>query len=186
MLKPWTEYKTFGEIGTDLSRDQNPSPVRVRQATLKDLDGMMRIEELCFRDERFDRGTVKAYISRRDAFAMIAVEGGDIVGSAMASLSTRLDCGRIGSVAVLDGFRGRGFGRRLLEACEKEFRRRGVARFMLEVAVDNADAVRLYEGNGYRIVGVVEGYYSKGQDAYVMEKRLGMTGRRVKVMVKPS
>ena len=160
--------------------------MRVRQATLNDLDGMMKIEQLCFGDERFDRGTVKAYISRKDAFAIIAVEGGLIAGAAMASVSTRLDCGRIGSVAVIDTFRGKGLGKRLLEACEKEFRRRGIARFMLEVAVDNKDAVRLYEGNGYQIVGVVEGYYSIGKDAYVMEKRQGMAGRRVKVRVKPS
>ena len=160
--------------------------MKVRQATLKDLDGMMSIEELCFGDEKFDRGTVKAYISRRDAFAMIAVEGDRIVGAAMASVSIRLDCGRIGSVAVLDRYRGKGLGKRLLKACEKEFRRRGVARFMLEVAVDNQDAVRLYEGNGYRVVGVVEGYYSRGKDAYVMEKSPGMTGRRVKVKVRPS
>ncbi|HIH00524.1 TPA: GNAT family N-acetyltransferase [Thermoplasmata archaeon] len=155
--------------------------MRVRPATLKDLDGMMRIEELCFGDERFDRGTVRAYIGRRDAFAMIAVEGGVIAGAAMAAVSKRLDCGRIGSVAVLDSFRGKGLGRKLLEACEKEFRRRGVGRFMLEVAVDNQDAVRLYENSGYKVIGVAEGYYSNGKDAYVMEKSFGMTGRRVKV-----
>lgn len=155
--------------------------MKIRLATLKDLDGMMNVEELCFGDERFDRGTVKAYISRKDAFAMVAVDGKDTIGAAMATVSTRLGCGRIGSVAVLDSHRGRGQGRRLLVACEKEFLRRGVARLMLEVAVDNADAVRLYEGSGYRIVGVVEGYYSNGKDAYIMEKDLAMTGRRVRV-----
>jgi ribosomal protein S18 acetylase RimI-like enzyme len=155
-------------------------------ATPEDLDGMMRIEELCFGDGRFDIGTVMAYITRKDAFAVVATSGEGIAGAAMGMVSTRLDCGRVASVAVLRSHRGRGLGRELLAACEKEFHRRGVRRFMLEVAVDNDEAVKLYEACGYQISAVIEGYYSSGKDAYIMEKNSTMEGRRVKVKVRPS
>lgn len=155
--------------------------MKIRLATTKDLDGMMNIEELCFGEERFDRGTVRAYMSRRDAFAMVAVEGKVTAGAAMGMVSTRLGCGRIGSVAVLGRYRGKGLGKRLLEACEKEFLKRGVTRFLLEVSVDNIEAVRLYESCGYQVTGVMEGYYSNKRDAYLMEKDVTLEGRRVRV-----
>lgn len=155
--------------------------MRIRLATTKDLDGMMNIEELCFGDERFDRGTIRAYMSREDAFAIVAADETGIVGAAMGMVSTRLGFGRIGSVAVLGEHRGKGLGKMLLDACEKEFRRRGVTRFMLEVSVDNYEAVRLYEANGYQTKGVIKGYYSQEKDAYFMEKDVTMDGRRVRV-----
>jgi ribosomal protein S18 acetylase RimI-like enzyme len=158
--------------------------VKIRLATTKDLKGMMRIEELCFGDERFDSGTVRAYLTRKDAFAVVAVAKEGVVGAAMGIVATRLGCGRIGSVAVLRDYRGKGLGRKLLEACENEFRARGITHFMLEVAVDNVEAIGIYEANGYRINSVIGGYYSRGKDAYFMEKDVTMQGRRVKV--KPS
>ncbi len=155
--------------------------VKVRPATPKDLEGMMRIEELCFGDERFDSETVRAYLARTDAFAIVAVTKDGIVGAAMSTASARLGRGRIGSVAVLEGHRGKGVGKKLLEACETEFRARGITQFLLEVAVDNIDAIKLYEANGYRISDIIGGYYSRGKDAYLMEKDVTMEGRRVRI-----
>ncbi len=184
MLKTQTEYKTFGTVGTDLLREQHIPGVEIRLATLEDLDGMMRIEELCFGDERFDRGTVRAYLTRRDAFALVATAEDRVVGASMGMVSTRLGCGRIGSVAVVDTHRGKGIGKMLLNACEEEFRKRGITHFLLEVGVDNSDAVKLYETNGYISKGVISGYYSKGRDAFFMEKDVIMEGKKTRV--KPS
>lgn len=181
MLKTQTEYKTFGERESTYLRTSMTNIMKIRLAAPEDLEGMMRIEDLCFGDERFDSETVRAYLARKDAFAVVAVTKEGVVGSAMGTASARLRCGRIGSVAVLRGHRGMGVGNRLLEACEMEFRARGITHFLLEVAVENVDAIKLYEANGYRINNVIGGYYSRGKDAYLMEKDVAMEGRRVKI-----
>jgi len=155
--------------------------VKIRLAAPEDLKGMMRVEELCFGDERFDSETVRTYLTRKDSFAIVAVTKESIVGTVMGTASAKLGCGRIGSVAVLGDQRSKGVGNKRREACEMECRARGITHFLLEVAVDNVDAIKLSDADGYRINNVIGGYYSRGKDAYLMEKDVTMEGRRVRI-----
>ncbi len=56
------------------------------------------------------------------------------------------------AVAVDDAQRGSGIGSRLLDAMEDRARARGAERFVLDVAVKNTGARRLYERRGMREV----------------------------------
>lgn len=153
----------------------------IRLATEEDLEGIMRIERACFRKDRFDVGTVRTFLRRKDSFVFVAVDGGDVVGAAMCACSTRFARGRIASVAVLEEHRRMGTGAVLLEAAEGELRTRGVGTAVLEVDVDNESAVKLYISHGYEIKGTMKDYYSRGRDAFYMEKDIAMRGRRVRV-----
>jgi ribosomal protein S18 acetylase RimI-like enzyme len=155
--------------------------VEIRLASEDDLEGIMRIEKACFREDRFDIGTVRTFLRRKDSFVVVAVEGDDVVGAAMCACSTRLARGRIASVAVLEEHRRRGTGAVLLEASEDELRTRGVGTAVLEVDVDNESAVKLYVSHGYDVKGTMRDYYSRGRDAFYMEKDIAMRGRRVRV-----
>ena len=44
---------------------------------------------------------------------------------------------------------------------------------MLEVGVNNASAIALYEKLGYENISTRKGYYGPGLDAFVMRKELG-------------
>ena len=60
-------------------------------------------------------------------------------------------------------------GRALLEALLAEARRRRVGSMLLEVAVDNAPAQKLYAAYGFEPIGVRRGYYQPSNtDALVM------------------
>ena len=77
------------------------------------------------------------------------------------------------NVAVHPERRGLGHGRALVEAviAEAEVARTRVV--YLEVRAGNVIARRLYRQLGFRDLGVRRGYYGPGQDAIVMELRLG-------------
>lgn len=57
---------------------------------------------------------------------------------------------------VRPDFRGRGAGRAIVAAAEKQARETGNFEFALGVGLDNADAARLYVRLGYRRSGVID------------------------------
>lgn len=81
--------------------------------------------------------------------------------------------GHVVSIAVLEEFRGQGIGRTLMllgmEAMRKHY---GAKEVYLEVRVTNTPAIRLYEKLGFVKVKRITGYYSDGEDAFVMAKEL--------------
>ena len=82
-----------------------------------------------------------------------------------------LDEGDIGNVAVAPDSRRRGIGAALLKALFAESERRGAAVLQLEVREGNFAARRLYEKNGFEIVGKRKNYYEKpAEDAILMSK----------------
>jgi len=77
------------------------------------------------------------------------------------------------NVAVHPAWRRRGVGRRLVEAVLEEGRATHARSVFLEVRAGNAPARRLYARLGFGELGLRRGYYGVGQDAIVMERRLG-------------
>ena len=86
-------------------------------------------------------------------------------------IEIEVDEGDIGNVAVAPDSRRRGIGAALLKALFAESERRGAAVLQLEVRESNLAARRLYEKNGFEIVGKRKNYYEKpAEDAILMSK----------------
>ncbi|MFG1880635.1 ribosomal protein S18-alanine N-acetyltransferase [Micromonospora sp. NPDC049102] len=80
-------------------------------------------------------------------------------------------------IAVRRDVQRRGIGRVLLEELLAEADRRGARSTLLEVAVDNAAAQRLYATYGFEPIGVRRGYYQPSNtDALVMRRDAEPTG----------
>ncbi len=147
--------------------------VLFRLADESDLPGLMNIEEDSFGMERFSPEVVRAFVERDNAFIIVAVDDGEIVGSAMAMYSEEASEGKIASIAVLKNDRGQGVGGHLLEECEGVFKKHGLSRYSLEVETTNEPAVALYMSRGYSAKGLINDFYGPGRHAYCMEKKVG-------------
>ncbi|MDB5289955.1 MAG: N-acetyltransferase, partial [Phycisphaerales bacterium] len=111
------------------------------------------------------------YLQQRDsAVFLVAEKGGQVVGDGIALLRNQKGrvSGRVYSLVVSDAHRGQRIGQKLLRAMLEELAKRGAGRVYLEVEQSNAAAIRLYEQNGFRRIGVLPDYYDDGQHAVHM------------------
>lgn len=76
------------------------------------------------------------------------------------------------TIDVLQEFRRQGVGTKLMSVAETWARKTRMQLIYLETAEDNLAAQKFYEGRGYRKVETIERYYTTGQAAWVMIKRL--------------
>lgn len=102
-------------------------------------------------------------------YYVAALEDGALVG--YGGLAVSGTDAWVQNIAVRRDAQRRGTGRALLEALLAEARRRGARAVLLEVAVDNVPAQRLYAAYGFEPVGVRRGYYQpSNKDALVMRR----------------
>lgn len=85
-----------------------------------------------------------------------------------------VDDAEIVTLATRPDRRGKGLAGHLLDAVIRETRRLGINRLLLDVAEDNAPALRLYVSRGFQTDGRRKGYYThNGQpsvDAILMSR----------------
>ena len=146
----------------------------LRDMRRDDLGAVLDIERRSFA-QPWSRAFFEKELATPFARLIVAVEAGR-VGPTVVGYTCRwrvTDEVHILNVAVHPDRRGRGFGRLLLEGTLGEARSSRARIVYLEVRAGNVVARRLYRSVGFRELGVRRGYYGPGQDAIVMELRLG-------------
>ena len=76
------------------------------------------------------------------------------------------------TVGVVPNHRGKGVARQLMELLTNWAHNQGSTAMMLEVKVDNAEAIGLYESLGYSKLNTRKDYFGPGLDALVMRLEL--------------
>jgi ribosomal-protein-alanine N-acetyltransferase len=163
----------------------------MRRATAADLDRILEIERLSF-PAPWPRDYLAQHLGN-DGFMVVEHEarvvGYTVIGVKIPSFLARLErrtralltgqepeepppVGHILNIAVDPAFRGRGLGKRLLEYALEYCRQLGAEQIELEVRTGNDAAIALYQKYGFVIRELVPCYYSDGEDAFVMVKRL--------------
>ncbi|MBE7092682.1 MAG: ribosomal-protein-alanine N-acetyltransferase [Clostridiales bacterium] len=79
-----------------------------------------------------------------------------------------LDEGDINNIAVKKEYRGKGFGKMLMNALTEEAKEQNIKAMTLEVRVSNKSAIELYKKFGFVEAGVRKKYYSDSEDALIM------------------
>ncbi len=146
--------------------------ISIRPAALKDIGALVGLENRSFEADRISRRSFRALIERPTAAAIVAEADGKLAGYAMVLFRDGTAVARLYSIAVDPLAAPKGTGAVLLNAAETEAFAHDRITMRLEVREDNARAIRLYEGAGYRRIGKYHDYYADHADALRYEKRL--------------
>ena len=147
-------------------------PISMAAMTLDDLDGVLDIEQVSFQTP-WSRSAFRYELTQnRVARSVVLRVGGEIAGYlCLWEIGHEI---HITNLAVHPRFRRRGVARALLGQTMEGARRSGVELLFLEVRPTNGEALALYESFGFSVIGRRKGYYfDTGEDALVMEARLG-------------
>lgn len=142
-------------------------------ASILDLGALRHLEQVCFPQDAWPLLDLIAVLSFPGVVRLKAVENGKMIGFVAGDPRPGEGMGWIATIGVLPDQRGKGVGRTLLNACEREM---PLPRIRLSVRQSNHEAIRMYEQAGYRSVDHWLRYYNDGEDALVMEKYMSETG----------
>jgi [ribosomal protein S18]-alanine N-acetyltransferase len=148
--------------------------MKLRPMTVADIDLVLLYEEVMFGTEAWSRAAYLEEITDTELRHYLVAESddGEILGD--GGLLTIAETAQIVTVGVFPHARRQGVGRILVRALVDEARRRQADEVLLEVRVDNDAAQKLYDSEGFSMIGTRKGYYDHGRvDAVVM--RLGLS-----------
>ncbi len=151
-----------------------PVSITIKQATIKDLEILYKIEKECFTKEAFTKKQIKNLLRNSNAISLIAQTNGETAGF-IIGLTYLNNNARIGHVITIDiaiKHRRKGIGMRLLNELEQKFVRKDIETCYLEVRIDNVAARELYRRQGYKETKQLKHYYPKRTDGVRLKKKL--------------
>ncbi len=159
-------------------------PIRLRDSVPADFKHLWRIDQQCFAPGiAYSQRELAWYMGQRGAFTIVAEQTADarnsepgtrnspIVGF-LVGLKHARDVGHVVTIDVLQQARRSGVGSLLMQECERRLRHLGCTSIVLEMAVDNAAALRFYKRHGYSVLKTIPRYYNRELDALLLGKDL--------------
>lgn len=135
--------------------------MEIKLADLSFVKDIAEIENICF-SVPWSEKSIREHIENELSATFVCIEGGLCVG--YAGVIMVCGEGQITNVAVLPEYRRKNIGTALIGALKElplEF-------LTLEVRASNHGAIRLYEKQGFKKVGIRKKYYSGVEDAVLM------------------
>ncbi|TDB73522.1 ribosomal-protein-alanine N-acetyltransferase [Micromonospora sp. KC723] len=133
------------------------------------IDEVLPIEADLFGAEQWSASMFWNELANGHWYRVAVDADGTLLG--YAGLAVQQDEAWVQNIAVRRDAQRRGVGRALLEELLAGAVRRGARSVLLEVAVDNAPAQKLYATYGFEPIGVRRGYYQPSNtDALVMRR----------------
>lgn len=146
--------------------------VTYRDANALDIPVLVSLDKQLFPYSPWSSGQYSEEISAPTRCFVVAIDDAQsIIGYAgvFAPGETEAD---ILTVGVVPDRRGQGIARSLMELITDWAIKQGSTAMMLEVKIDNLDAISLYETLGYLKLNIRRDYFGIGLDALVMRKEL--------------
>jgi [ribosomal protein S18]-alanine N-acetyltransferase len=151
----------------------------LRKYEPRDFDRLVEIDQACFVEGiAYDTDEMRHYLSMPSTFTIVGITGGRgeirgfIIADRFQSRRASRLMGRIITIDVLPETQHTGLGTLLLSQAENELKQAGCDYVSLEVAVDNASALRFYKKHGYSVLKILPNYYPESIDGLLMGKKL--------------
>lgn len=151
--------------------EQAPLTTRysIQTADWRDLLALRRVEEICFGLDAWPVVDLLMVLALPGVVRLKAVVDDTMVGFVSGDVRRRERTGWITTIGVLPEYRRLGIASALLDQCEQLM---GQPAVRLCVRKSNAGAIQLYGKRGYQFVSLWNRYYSGGEDALVLEKKM--------------
>ena len=133
--------------------------LRIAALPLLAAEPLAMMHRACFPQDPWDAAALERILAMAGGFGYLASDDNNPTGFILAR--DLGDEAEILSLGVLPQWRRRGVGQALLTAVSAEAGRRGLGALVLEVAVDNTPARRLYEACGFAPAGRRPRYYRR-------------------------
>ena len=143
----------------------------LRSYSPQDFETLYAIDHACYEPAiAYSLRELRNYLRFPGANCVVAEAESKIIGFCLTEHED--DWGYIVTMDVLSKFRRKGVATALLREAERSLAAAGVREVALETATDNGTAIAFWQKHGYQSVGLREGYYPGGRDAFSMIKRL--------------
>jgi [ribosomal protein S18]-alanine N-acetyltransferase len=153
---------------------------KLRKFQPNDLQGVIQINRVCLPENYTDFFFMDLHQRFPETF-IVAEENNELSGYIMCRIEVGLSNygfgglvkkGHVVSIAVMPQHRRKGVAQALIKRAIEGMEYYKAKQCFLEVRVTNDIAISLYKNLGFEITRTINGYYSDGEDAYVMTKRL--------------
>ena len=144
--------------------------VRIRSASIKDLNALVELEQIAFQKDAFNPRRIKYLLTSARSTVFVLEKNKEIIGAAYLLWHKNRSNGRIYNIVITPKLQGRGYGEKLLRECERACKRRHCRLISLEVRIDNKPAIAFYKKHGFEITGKLTGYYDDGAAGWKLRK----------------
>ena len=145
--------------------------MKIKEVTLQDLKRIFELERKIFGENAFSKQTLKRLIEDNEFF--LKIEKGKIkkilAGFAIV-IKDRKDRANIINFLINPKYQNHGIGTILLrKIIEKIKMIKDVKKIVLNVNVNNHNAIKLYKKHDFKIMKEIDNYYNNGESSYFME-----------------
>jgi len=153
---------------------------RIRKFNPNDLQTIMHINRLCLPENYSDMFFMDLYQRFPETY-IVAEEEEKISGYIMCRIEVGLSHfgfgglirkGHVVSIAVLPHGRRKGVAQALMDRAIEGMLHYNAKQCYLEVRATNQPGILLYKKLGFDVTRISNGYYSDGENAYIMSKKL--------------
>jgi ribosomal-protein-alanine N-acetyltransferase len=137
----------------------------IRQAVKDDLDALLNLETICFKEETFHKRQLKYLLLKAKSIILVAEIEGNIIGSMIILLRKHILNARIYSLNVHPEHRRMGIASSLIDFVSDLLEKKGYDNITLETGINNSAAQNLYRSKGFHVDKKLSNYYANGDDA---------------------
>ncbi len=164
------EYLRQSQAERERAQRERTANTLIREMKAEDTAAVAEIEYQTFSDH-WSQNAVLDTLSNPQTVCLLAEKAGKAAGYLLAYLAGGE--AEIARIAVSEGLKRQGIGKKLLQLLEETCKERQVGRLLLDVRESNREARAFYQKMAFQEDGVRKGFYqSPAEDAVLMSREL--------------